>query len=196
MGAGNADIRVDIRQRLRLEFGAFRCHPLGGTDQSRFFGVPVTNHNGSPRLPTGSHKLTKSTPSFQHGRSAASRVGRAENPRIMVIAENHPFVVVGAMQLGDHVINRAFRVIHRNLHVQLRAPGPHVIGKRKPSLPAPRYMPARKILQNERRIPGADRHRGNMRQRRRVCRQNMARRGIRSNTRSQRIARMKLRIEN
>ena len=41
-----------------------------------------------------------------------------------MIAENHPLVVGGAVQRGDHVVERALGVIHYHFHVNCVLPAP------------------------------------------------------------------------
>src|SRR5260370_41047373 len=84
---------------------------------------------------------------LEHGRGAAVGIHRAVYPGIAVIAGNHPLVgQVAAGQSSDDVPENAETVVLLEVHLHLRRPRAHVIGKGQRSLPSPRRIGAAKML--------------------------------------------------
>src|ERR1700730_12177920 len=55
--AGNANVGVNVGDRLCLQLGAIRLDPFGRTDQAGLFGVPLAYDDRALRLPAGANQL-------------------------------------------------------------------------------------------------------------------------------------------
>src|SRR5258706_11770813 len=90
---------------------------------------------------------------FQHRRRAAIWVDCAIHPGITMIPSHHPLVrELAARNAPDHVPESAELIILLQMHLDPYRPWPHVIGKRKRTLPLARRVGAREVLENWRGI--------------------------------------------
>ena len=101
-------IGVDISDRVLFKIRGMRLRPFGGTEQPRLFAIPEAVNDGPLRLPALLQQFGKPAHLFHFGDRAGKRILRAVDPRVVMIAANHPFVrIFGARNPHDHVIKRA-----------------------------------------------------------------------------------------
>ena len=163
VGAGDADVGVDVSDGLCLQLGAIRFDPFGRADQTRLFAVPFADDDRAARLPASTSKFAERASRFEHRGCAAAGIGGAENPRVVMIAEHHPFVVGCAAQFGDHVVDRPLLIVHHELHVNFGVARAEVIRERQTALPVRGNGCAAEIAENHSGILCVDRHGGNVR---------------------------------
>jgi hypothetical protein len=101
---------------------------------------------------------------FEHRRRAAVRIDRAIDPRVAMIARNHPLIGrLAAAHPANHIPKRAELIVLLEMHPHSYRSGPHVISKGQRTLPlAWRVRPAQ-VLQNGPRIVIGKRSNRNLR---------------------------------
>ena len=124
----------------------------------------MANDDGAARLPSGAREFAEGAGGFEHRRGAAAGIGRAVNPGVMMIAEHDPFVIGGAAELGDHVVDWPLLVIHDELHVNFGVAGAEVIGEREAALPIGGNGFSGEIAEDYGGILRVDRHGGDARE--------------------------------
>ncbi len=133
--------------------------PFDRADQAILFGVPEAEQERAAGLPTVAGKLAERAGQFeQHGR-ATRRIHGAEGPGVMVVAGEHPFVVVSAGQTRDHVPDVALLFVHLEAHADHSRTRTDVVGQRQSALPLARHARPAEMGQNVRCVPRRDRQR-------------------------------------
>ena len=86
---------------------------------------------------------------FEHGRGAATRIHRAVDPRIAVVAHHHPLArIFRTLDLADYIPDDPALVILLRNQVNLHAAGAEMIAEGKRTLPALRHARPLQSLQN------------------------------------------------
>ena len=143
--------------------------PLDGTQQTRLLAIPGAIDDGALRVPALAMQGTEHARLLQHGRETRYRVVGAVDPRVMVVAANHPLISkLRAGEPRDHVVDGLDIPVGRHLQVHAGRARPHVIVDGQ--CPAPlsgRFRPLQ-CLQQRQRIGIGDRQHRNARERARV----------------------------
>ena len=129
-------VGVDVDRGLLLQLGVVLLRPLGRSEQAPLFAVPQRQLDGALRAPAALQHLRQATRGLDQSGGAADRIVGAAHPRIVVIAEDDPFVGARRARNGDHhVVERTVLPLERQLHVHLRRAGAEVIGHRQRAAP-------------------------------------------------------------
>ena len=92
-------------------------HPLRRSDQTFFFGVPGAYFDGPLWFPTLLQELAQTMYGLEHCSRAAVRIDCAVDPRVAVIACDHPVVRLFANDGSNHIPDGAQLVILFEVHV-------------------------------------------------------------------------------
>ena len=162
-------VGVEVHDGVRLQVGAVRLDPLGRSEQRRFFAVPGGIDHRPLRRPALLAQLAERARLFeQHGR-AADRIGRAVDPRVVMVAAHDPLVRErAALHLRDDVVERLRVPVERDLQVHPRRPRADAIRDRQRAAPAVRRHRPADRRQQRLRVAVRDRQDRNLRERRRV----------------------------
>src|SRR5580658_8764043 len=146
------DIHVEIRGRA-AQFRFMLLGPLSGADQSFFFAIPTAENHRALRLPARLQQFADSVHAFEHRRGAAIGVDCTVNPRVPMIARNHPLVrKLAASHPADDIPESAVLIILLEMHLHPHRSRSHVVGERQRPLPLARRVGPAEILKNGRGI--------------------------------------------
>src|SRR5437899_2955719 len=82
-------------------------HPLGRTQECRLFAIPEAIEDGALRMPTLLEQLPKAARLFQFCTGPGQGIAGSVDPRIMMVATNHPLIgKSGAGDRRDHIVER------------------------------------------------------------------------------------------
>ena len=156
--SAGAGVAIHVHRRLRLQLGREILDPLGRSEQPLLLAVPADEQDAAPRPPALLHHVAHRARDRHHRDVAADRIRRAERPRVAMRADDDPFVRRHrAGNPADDVDQAALRVVHLQLHVDLRRPGTDVVGDRQRA--APRLRRDRPVQPLEQLDAVAIRHR-------------------------------------
>src|SRR5258705_12392740 len=93
-------------------------NPFGRTQEPLLFAVPRAQDDRSLWPPPLLEQVTKRAAGFHERDLAACRIVGSINPRVVMIAEDHPLIGKGApADASDHVVERLHRPIKRDLQM-------------------------------------------------------------------------------
>ena len=149
---GDSHVHVEVCRSID-QFGFVLLGPLRGTHQAFFLTVPTAKNHGALRLPSRFQQLADSVYRLQHRGRSAVRIDRAIDPRIAMVARNHPLArQLAATHAADHIPQSAELIILLEVHLHPYRSRPNVIGKGQRPLPLPRRIRPSQMLQNGRGI--------------------------------------------
>jgi hypothetical protein len=118
-------IAVDVNGGMLPQLVCVLFHPLGGTEKHGLFAIPGGVDDGAFRLPSLLGKFPKRARLLQQHHLAGNRIVRAVDPRIVMVAAQHPEVgLLRAAHGRDHVVNRFQVPVESKLQMNLSRAGP------------------------------------------------------------------------
>ena len=166
--------------------------PLGRAEQRLLLAIPCGVDQRPLRAPSLLCELAKRARFLEDDRHAGTGITRTVDPRVVVVAANHPFVRIGRpLHPRDDVVNRHAVPVECELQVHTRRAGTEVIGDRQRAAPRLGDDGAAQRREQGLRVGVRDGQHGNLRQRRHVLDVETLRAGRCADTGRQRIARIR-----